>query len=145
MSAPATGAADRVLVSIGDARFVGRLETAAAPESAALIAQLLPIERNALHARWSGEAVWVPLGCIPPAKPEHATAYPRPGQILIYTGPCSEPELLIPYGACAFASRAGPLAGSPVITLDAAESQLRDVGERLLWNGAMTFRMERMA
>jgi hypothetical protein len=133
---------ERIVVSIGDARFGGRIEHDATPVAASLIERLLPLERRVIHARWSGEAIWVPLGGIASVKPERATAYPRPGQVLLYAGEKSEPELLIPYGACAFACTAGALAGSPVITLDASETELRPLGERVLWNGALPFRIE---
>ena len=142
MSAFDSAAAIRM--RIGDFTFTGRLDAQSTPESAALIANLLPLERNALHARWSGEAAWVPLGPLREMRPENATAHPRPGQILLYAGIHSEPELLIPYGACAFRSRAGMLAGSPVIVLDAGEPALREMGEMLLWKGAQAFRLERM-
>jgi hypothetical protein len=36
------------------------------------------------------------------------------GEILLYAGPISEPEMLIPYGPGAFACRAGALAGNHV-------------------------------
>jgi hypothetical protein len=133
---------ERIVVSIGDTRFGGRIEHDATPVAASLIERLLPLERRVIHARWSGEAIWVPLGGIASVKPERATSYPRPGQVLLYAGAKSEPELLIPYGACAFACTAGALAGSPVITLDASEAELRPLGERVLWNGALPFRIE---
>lgn len=131
----------RIVVTIGDARFDGCIEHGATPLAAALIERLLPLERRVVHARWSGEAIWIPLGDIGSVKPERATSYPRPGQVLLYAGAKSEPELLIPYGACAFACSAGTLAGSPVVRLDASEAGLRPIGERVLWNGALPFRI----
>ena len=132
-------AATRIVVMIGGARFGGRIERDVTPLAAALIERLLPLERRVIHARWSGEAIWVPLGEIGSVKTERATSCPRPGQVLLYAGAKSEPELLIPYGACAFACTAGALAGSPVIALDAGETELRPIGERVLWNGALPF------
>jgi hypothetical protein len=134
---------ERIVVTIGDARFGGRIEHEATPLAASLIERLLPLERRVLHARWSGEAIWVALGDIGHARAERATSYPRPGQVLLYAGARSEPELLIAYGACAFACMAGALAGSPVITLDASDAELRPIGERVLWHGALPFRIER--
>jgi hypothetical protein len=142
MTSPKTPVAiQRIGLTIGDFHFSGRLEAQAAPKSVALLASLLPLERSALHARWSGEAAWVPLGHGLTLAPENATAYPHPGQVLLYAGTHSEPELLLPYGACAFASRAGALAGNHVITLDDDVTRLRDLGETLLWKGAQSLRM----
>jgi hypothetical protein len=47
----------------------------------------------------------------------------------------SQAELLIPYGACAFASKAGTLAGSPVITLDGSLEDLVALGRLLIEKG----------
>ena len=76
----------------------------------------------------------MPLIGAPNLPPENATAHPRPGQILLYAGQTSPAELLIPYGACAFASKAGTLAGSPVMTLDSLED-LRALGSLLIAHG----------
>jgi hypothetical protein len=132
----------RIRLSVGDFVFSGRLEAQAAPKSVAVLAELLPLERSALHARWSGEAGWAPLSTGFTLAPENATAYPHPGQLLLYAGMRSEPELLVPYGCCAFASRAGALAGNHVITLEGDLTNLRDLGETLLWKGAQPLRLE---
>jgi hypothetical protein len=134
-------AAQRIQLTVGDFHLRGRLEVQAAPKSVALLASLLPLERSVLHARWSGEAGWVPLDPDLTLAPENATAYPQPGQLLLYAGMRSEPELLLPYGACAFASRAGALAGNHVITLDGDLTRLRELGETLLWKGAQSLRL----
>jgi len=137
-----TFASDSMLtLTVGSFHFNGRLEEESAPRSAALLATLLPLERDILHARWSGEAGWVPLGPDHTLTPENATCYPHPGQLLVYAGADSEPELLVPYGACAFASRAGMLAGNHVVTLEGNLSGLRQLGEALLWKGAQTLRL----
>lgn len=87
------------------------------------------------HATWSGEAAWLPLSGAPQLPPENATAHPRPGQILLYAGGISQAELLIPYGACAFASKAGTLAGNPVISLDGPLEDLGALGRLLIAEG----------
>ena len=132
---------ERIIVSIGPCRFGGRWQTAEAPVSVAWLASRLPIEGRLLQARWSGEAGWLPLGDMPKLAPEDATAYPSPGQVLLYAGAESEPELLVPYGACAFASKAGRLAGNPVILLDDGPADLRVIGELLLQQGAQPLRL----
>lgn len=129
-------------LAIGAFEFTARLESRLAPRSAAALARLLPLDRPALHARWSGEAAWVPLGLDIKLDPENATAHPQPGQILLYAGTISEPELLIPYGACAFASRAGTLAGNHVATIDTPLPALREIGELLLWKGAQRLKVD---
>jgi len=134
-----TGAASRpsmVRLTIGGASFTGRLEALAAPKSTAWLAGRLPLEGSLIHARWSGEAAWMPLDYQGRLAAENATAYPQPGQILLYAGEKSQPELLIPYGSCAFASRAGALAGNHIISLQGNLDGLRTQAEKLLQHGA---------
>ena len=126
----------KVRLTIGAVSFTGRLETLAAPKSIAWLAARMPLEGTVMHARWSGEAAWMPLGFQERLDSENATTYPHPGQILLYGGGRSEPELLIPYGACAFASRAGALAGNHIVTLEGNLDVLRTRAENLLREGA---------
>jgi hypothetical protein len=74
--------------------------------------------------------------------PENAIAYPSRGEVLLYGGDLSEPELLIAYGPSRFASMAGPLAGNPVLTIDDRLARLVDLGRRILWRGAVDLRIE---
>jgi len=114
---------------------------AAAPESVAWLSARLPLEGMALHASWSGEAAWMPLEHDVALDEENAVTHPHPGQILLYAGPKSVPELLIPYGFCVFACRAGGLAGNHVITLEDDFSSLSFLGQALLHKGAQTLRL----
>jgi len=66
---------------------------------------------------------------------ENHTAHPAPGQLLIYTGELSECEILFPYGACAFSSKLGPLAGNHFATVISGAEQLLEMGRRVLWEG----------
>jgi hypothetical protein len=125
----------RVLLAVGSYRFHGTIEHETAPLAAAWLIKRFPLKGALQHARWSGEAAWLPLGGTPQLVPENATAYPRPGQILLYAGMMSQAELLIPYGACTFASKAGTLAGSPVITLDGSPDDLVALGSLLIAKG----------
>lgn len=125
-----------VRIAIGSFRFDARLETENAPHSVAALCRLLPLQGATFHARWSGEAAWLPLTTRLELQPENATAHPRPGQVLLYGGNLSEPELLIPYGACAFACRAGELSGNHVLTIENDLEDLRELGRLLLWEGA---------
>ena len=64
------------------------------------------------------------------------TSYPAPGQILFYPAGVSETEILLAYGACHFASKAGQLAGNPFLTIVEGMENLRALGELTLWHGA---------
>jgi hypothetical protein len=125
----------QVLLSVGSYRFPGIIEHGTAPLAAAWLVKQFPLRGGLQHARWSGEAAWLPLAGAPQLVPENATAHPRPGQILLYAGAASQAELLIPYGACAFASKAGTLAGSPVITLHGSLDDLVALGGLLIEKG----------
>jgi len=74
--------------------------------------------------------------------PENATCYPAPGEILLFAGELSEPELLIAYGPSHFGGKAGPLAGNPVLAIEDHLARLAELGREVLWRGAMDFRIE---
>jgi hypothetical protein len=132
-----------VLITIGERRLRARFEEEAAPTTCALFRQGLPLEKTLLHARWSGEAGWSPVhDAFQPAPHENALSYPAPGQLLLYSGGVSEPEILFPYGACAFASKAGPLAGNHFLTVVEGLEHLRSIGMDLLHRGAQPVRFE---
>jgi hypothetical protein len=101
----------------------------------------LPLEGALTQARWSGEAAWYPLGTAVQLAPENATNQPSPGQILLYAGAASEPELLFPYGVCKFAWRGGSLSGNHVITLTEGLDELMALGESVQFQGAQPFRL----
>jgi hypothetical protein len=73
--------------------------------------------------------------------PENATSDPAPGELLLYPGAVSETELLLPYGSCAFASKAGQFAGNHFATVVEGADKLREVGLRCLWQGAQAVRI----
>ena len=132
-------------VSIGSSIFPASVEAATASASCRALMQLLPYNGTVLHARWSGEAIWSPLQTTWPAESllpeENAVAEPRPGQLLLYAGQDSEPEILIPYGETRFASRFGGLRGNPVLTIVERLDELARVGRSILENGAGTLRI----
>ena len=132
-------------MSIGQEVFPARLERARAPQTCAWLERLGPLALDLIHARWSGQACWAPLAGVWPAglalAEEQATARPAPGQILLYAGPRSEPELFIPYGPTRFASQAGRLAGNPVLTIEDGLGRLAELGGKILWGGAMRLRI----
>jgi hypothetical protein len=121
----------------GDFRFVARIEEDAAPETVAAFRRLLPVDSRVIHVRWSGESMWIPFGELDVGiGPENATSYPAPGELLLYPGGVSETELLFPYGACCFASKAGQLAGNHFATVVEGGERLRELGVKCLWEGA---------
>ena len=133
-------------LQIGTVRLSAALRPDLAPQSCACLMSLLPYNGTVIHARWSGEALWSPLGGSWPAgrhiPREHATCEPKVGEVLLYAGDLSEPELLIRYGPARFCSKAGLLEGNPVLTIDDPLSVLPELGRRVLWDGGMPFRIE---
>jgi hypothetical protein len=130
-------------IVVGDARFEARLEEDAAAQTVAAFRRLLPLESKLIHARWSGEACWIPFGALDVGiGPENATAYPAPGELLLYPGGVSETEILFPYGPTQFASKAGVLAGNHFATIVRGGERLRELGPLVLWQGAQEIRFE---
>jgi hypothetical protein len=129
-------------LAVDDLRFLARLEDAAAPATVAAIRRLLPLESRIIHARWSGESAWIPFGELDVGVgPENATSYPSPGELLLYPGGVSETEILFPYGRTRFASTAGQLAGNHFATVVEGADSLRELGRRVLWEGAQPIRI----
>jgi hypothetical protein len=116
----------------------------AAPQSVAWFLDRLPWSGSLIHVRWSGEAVWMPIGAdrIELGYENH-TAHPSIGDVLLHPGGFSEAELLIAYGGCSFASRMGPLAGNHFLTLDAPRETLAALGHAVLWEGAQAVQFGR--
>ena len=125
-------------ITAGELAFTARLEDSKAPQTVAALRQLLPLEGKLVQARWSGEAAWVPLGWELDLGlgQENATAYPAPGELLLYPGGLSEVEILFPYGATSFASKMGQLAGNHFATIEGGRERLAELGEAILWRGA---------
>lgn len=126
-----------VRIVVAGYELVARFEEAAAPRTVAAFEDLLPYTQRIIHARWSGEACWIPLGDFHlDVDFENATSYPAPGEILFYPGGYSETEILFSYGATRFASKLGQLAGNHFLTVIEGREHLRAIGERVLWHGA---------
>ena len=127
----------------GPFTFQARFETALAPRTCDIFRKLLPYEERVIHVRWSGEAVWIPLGETDLGVPmENQTSYPAPGQMLLYPGGISETEILLGYGGVRFASKVGQLAGNHFITVTAPLDDLVKLGKMTLWQGAQPIRVE---
>lgn len=129
-----------VHILVGGLRFIGRFEREA-PVSCAWLRDRLPLQGAVTQARWSGEAAWYPLGIDVRLQPENAMNRPKPGQILLYAGAESEPELLFPYGVCKFAWQGGYLSGNHVITLLEGLEHLRALGDAVQLKGAQALRI----
>ena len=124
-------------ISAGGFDFVASLEEETAPTTVAAFRRLLPLESRIIHVRWSREAGWIPFGDLDLGlRPENATCYPNPGEIVLYPGGVSETEILLAYGYVSFASKAGALAGNHFATITSGNEHLRDLGKKFLWEGA---------
>ena len=136
---------ERLRIIVASLLFTARMETEAAPKTCAAFVARLPFRARLVQARWSGEAAWVPLGDLQLGVGfENATSHPAPGDILLYPGGFSETEILFPYGPTLFASKLGQLAGNHFLTVEEGREQLREVGRRVLWEGAQEIVFERV-
>lgn len=136
---------ERLRIAVGDEGFTGRLEHRNAPATCAAFVEALPFLSETIHVRWSGEAVWMPLGDLDfGVGYENATSYPSPGQMILYPGGVSETEILLAYGNVRFASKAGQLAGNHFLTIVEGEERLRNLGRVILYRGARPIRFEAM-
>ena len=125
-------------ITVGPYTFAAQLETDRSPATCQAFKSLLPFRQKIVHARWSGEAGFVPLGDFDLGVSfEDPTSHPSPGEILFYPGGLSECEILVPYGDTCFASKAGQLAGNHFLTIIEGNHQLAKMGKSLLWEGAL--------
>jgi hypothetical protein len=130
-------------IKIAEHSFEAVFEPDKSPATCATFQAAMPFESRIVHVRWSGEAVWIPLGDMDfKVGYEDATAYPSPGQVLLYPKGVSETEILIAYGNVHFASKAGTLAGNHFATITGDLDKLREIGVASLWEGAKSIRFE---
>ncbi len=128
---------DHLRITAGPYSFKARLLNEAAARTCAAFLQRLPFTTQIVHVRWSGEAVWSPLGDYDfGVGPENATSHPSRGDVLLYPAAASESEILIAYGACTFASKVGQLAGNHFLIIEEGLENLPALGELCLWQGA---------
>lgn len=124
-------------ITAGPFQFTARMEEEAAPHTCAAFRALLPYRQKLIHARWSGEACWIPLGDFDLGVDyENHTSHPSRGDILFYPGRISETEILFVYGSARFASKVGQLAGNHFLTIIEGGEHLHELGRLVLWQGA---------
>ena len=134
-----------IKISAGPYVFVARMETDKAPATCAMFAGLLPFRNKVIHSRWSGEAVWIPLGEMATGLAfENHTSHGSRGDLLFYPGGFSETEILFVYGSSRFASKMGQLAGNHFLTVEQGREHLEAFGKRVLWQGAQDILFELM-
>ncbi|MBK8137052.1 MAG: DUF3830 family protein [Chloroflexi bacterium] len=130
-------------ITAGPFTFVARMEEEAAPNTCAAFKRLLPWRNKLIHARWSGEACWIPLGDFKLGVDyENHTSYPSRGDILFYPGGLSETEILFPYGSARFAAKVGQLAANHFLTIIEGQENLAALGRLALWEGAQDILFE---
>jgi hypothetical protein len=126
-------------VHVGDFKF----EEEDAPKTVAAFKKAMPFVSQAIHVRWSGEGVWMPLGDLDfGVDYENHTSFPAPGHIILYPGGISETEILLAYSGVSFASKMGQLAGNHFITITSNLDKLKEMGKTVLWKGAQDVRFE---
>lgn len=76
---------DEVRITVGADQFTARWERDLSPGTCAAFKALLPFSQKIIHARWSGEACWIPLGAFDlGVDRESTTDRPRPGELLFF-------------------------------------------------------------
>ena len=126
-----------LIIRAGEFTFNARFEEELAPKTVAAFKRAMPFESQMVHVRWSGEAVWLPLGDLDfGVGYENHTSYPAPGHVILYPGGISETEILLGYGGVHFACKMGQLAGNHFITITSGLENLPALGKTVLWKGA---------
>ncbi len=124
-------------IDAGPFTFKAKLKMERAPKTCAKFLELLPFENKIIHSRWSGEAVWIPMGDFETGLDfENHTSHASRGDFLFYPGGFSETEILFVYGSSIFASKMGQLAGNHFLTVVEGQENLEALGKLVLWEGA---------
>ena len=135
----------KLQIIAGPFEFTAVMEEENAPATSAAFSKLLPFRNKIIHVRWSGEAVWIPLGDLDLGVGyENHTSFPSRVDILFYPLGISETEILIPYGSTHFTSKVGYLAGNHFLTIVDRHENLPSLGRLVLWEGAQDIIFYRM-
>lgn len=128
-------------IQIGERTLEAELLPDEAPASVEQFRDLFPLETTVKHVRWSGYAVFVEeFGPDAPDMThlprENFCVYPSRGDVLLYPGYESTPEVLIACGSTGFRSPAGELAGNHVAVIDESREELAALEVDILENGS---------
>ncbi|MFC7132327.1 MULTISPECIES: DUF3830 family protein [Salinibaculum] len=131
-------------ITTNEMTFTAEIHDQRAPETAAGVRELLPLESTLMHVRWSGIATWINIDdlTLPDIPRENHTVYPSCGDILLYPGYRNEQEILLPCGPTCFKSPAGELAGNHFATISDERDRLRSLEQTTLEDGEQTVRIE---
>ncbi len=135
----------QIPIKAGPFEFKARMEEENAPKTCEAFLKLLPFQNQIVHCRWSGEAVWIPMGDFKIGIDfENHTSHPSRGDIILYPGGFSEREILLAYGNACFASQVGQLAGNHFLTIVEGAENLAELGRLTLWEGAQNIVFEKL-
>ena len=126
-------------IKSGEFSFQAELLEQQAPQTCGKFLDLLPYTQKVIHSRWSGEAVWIPLGDFDLGVGfENHTSYGSRGDVLFYPGGYSETEFLFVYGSSVFGTKMGQVAGNHFLKMISGHEQLDAFGKKVLWEGAQS-------
>ena len=125
-----------IKITSKDLSFEADLLWDLAPKTCQAVIDILPLEINLIHVKWSGFGVWADLGevKVDEIPYENNTIYFSAGQIMFYPGFESMKELLIPYDSVAFASKAGLHSANHFATINNPQN-LSELGRRAVEDG----------
>ena len=125
-----------IKITSKDLSFEADLLWDLAPKTCQTVIDILPLEINLIHVKWSGFGVWADLGevKVDEIPYENNTIYFSKGQIMFYPGFESMKELLIPYDSVAFASKAGLHSANHFATIKNPQN-LSELGRRTVEDG----------
>ena len=118
-------------VTVGDLHFSGRW-VAEAPRTVEAIRALLPLRRELIHCRWSGEGCWIPFGeDFLDLGPENATSHPAPGELIVYPGGIVRVRDPARLRQRRLLEQGRPAVGQPLRDADEGLEQLPEIGRRV--------------
>jgi len=105
----------QLIVRAGEFTFQARFEEKLAPKTVAAFRKAMPFESQAIHVRWSGEGVWMPLGDLDfGVSYETTRAIRRPARSFSIPAASARPKFCSPMAGCISRAR---LASSPATIL----------------------------